>query len=293
MTDRDDAARLTAARALDALDLEDARRLEERLGTDPEVADELRRFEEVAALLGSVVTPEEPPAGLRASLLAAIEDLPQAAAPRHAAAALDDRAGDIVRPLAAVPAPYAEVDESVTERAVADAAGPAERRARARWFGSPGRIAAVAAAAVVLVVGGGIAGGAIVGGMGGTGGTTAATQQQDSALARISSAADVRSTSAHISSGGSATLVYSAREGRSVLVARGLAALPASKTYQLWYIDSSGARSAGTFRTNAADATTVAALSGAFSSGVTVGVTIEPGSGSKQPTTTPVVALST
>jgi anti-sigma factor RsiW len=90
-----------------------------------------------------------------------------------------------------------------------------------------------------------------------------------------------------VSSGGTGTLISAG--GRAVFRATGLRPLPSGQTYQLWIIDSSGARSAGLLgRATGGDVSQ-------FLPGVgpqdTIGMTVEPGDGSKAPTTDPVVAI--
>jgi hypothetical protein len=68
---------LAAAVALDATDLEDARRVEDHAAACPECGKELRRFREAAAALGAVVSQAEPPAELRARVLEAISHEPR------------------------------------------------------------------------------------------------------------------------------------------------------------------------------------------------------------------------
>jgi anti-sigma-K factor RskA len=60
--------------------------------------------------------------------------------------------------------------------------------------------------------------------------------------------------------------------------------------YELWYIDSSGARAAGTFTTDGGRTITV--LQGTMAAGDTVGVTVEPAGGSVKPSTDPVIVIA-
>ncbi|HET8779526.1 MAG TPA: anti-sigma factor, partial [Agromyces sp.] len=159
--------------------------------------------------------------------------------------------------------------------------GRADAEARRRWFQRPGALVAVAAAAVVLLVG------AVVGiGWPGPNGWGAQLQ-----MTAIAEAPDAQTTTLEAEGGGEITLVSSASKGRSVVVADGLPVLGDDQTYELWYIDDSGAESAGTF--DATGGETWRILEGSFTPGVAVGVTVEPAGGSPQPTTEPIVVIST
>ena len=82
---------------------------------------------------------------------------------------------------------------------------------------------------------------------------------------------------------GTARVVYSPSRDRSVVVANGLADLPSTNTYQLWFIDRAGKpASAGLFRTEDGRATML--IDGTPAGSTAVGVTKEPAGGSPQPT---------
>ena len=74
-----------------------------------------------------------------------------------------------------------------------------------------------------------------------------------------------------------------------MLVADGLAPAPAGQTYQIWFLDSSGAATSAGF-VPAGDHSAVV-LQGDPGAAAAVGVTLEPVGGSAQPTTTPVLAV--
>jgi anti-sigma-K factor RskA len=88
----------------------------------------------------------------------------------------------------------------------------------------------------------------------------------------------------------SATLAYSRQLDRSALTVTGLPPVPSGKTYQLWYIGSQGARSAGFLE--ATDGRGSAVLEGQIDGAGQVGVTVEPAGGSPAPTTDPVLVMS-
>jgi Anti-sigma-K factor rskA len=116
------------------------------------------------------------------------------------------------------------------------------------------------------------------------------TSQQADALAAITTASDVQRAHASVSTGGTATLVWSLHLQKSALIGKGLKVLPAGKTYELWYINAAGAVPAGLFESDGKS--TLQVLSGRMAKGDTVGVTVEPSGGSKAPTTKPVVAIA-
>jgi hypothetical protein len=250
---KDDAASLSGAYALDALDDVDRKRFEKHLAESEETRNELTELSDTAVLLGLAVAPVSPPAHLKASIMDALMSTPQ---------------------LAPLP---------VVERLPEQFAGKAEAQAAARWFTRPVTVLAAAAAAVALIFGGGALATTI----------NQNTQQQAQAdqLAAINSASDSRRIVADVTGGGSATLVWSSNLASSALIMDGISPLASDKVYELWYIDSTGARPAGTF-TVGTTGSTWRVLTGKMGKGDTVGVTIEPASGSKAPTTAPIVAIT-
>ncbi|MEX2424930.1 MAG: anti-sigma factor [Acidimicrobiia bacterium] len=83
-------------------------------------------------------------------------------------------------------------------------------------------------------------------------------------------------------------IVYSREVGRVLFVADDLPDPGEERTYQLWLIDDNGPRSAGTFRPE--DGRTTVVLEGTAEAGSVVGLTVEPGGGSPQPTGDVLVA---
>jgi anti-sigma-K factor RskA len=76
------------------------------------------------------------------------------------------------------------------------------------------------------------------------------------------------------------------------MVFDGLATLSDDEAYALWYITGDQISPAGLFTVDA-DGQTVQVLEGEFVAGTIVGVTVEPASGSPQPTSDPIVAIVT
>ena len=236
-------------------DREDRSPLDAGYRMGAETPEEAAEFAEVTTQLGLAVDPVEPSPSLKAGIMAKLASTPQLAA--------DAPPG---------PTPV-----------VASPTGPAQARARARWFTRPITIVAAAAAALVLFVGGVFVGSALSN-------HNSFEAQQAASLAQINAASDVQHATSPVEGGGTATLVWSGEEGKSALVTTGLPELPPDKTYELWYIRGDEATPAGTLVPSGAGATW-RVLEGTMAAGDTVGVTVEPKGGSTKPTTQPIVAI--
>jgi anti-sigma-K factor RskA len=250
---------------LNATDQGEREEFELQLENSEELRNEVTELTDTAVLLGLAVEPVTPSPALKQSIMARLSQTPQLA-----------REDAPVRSLRAVPAlPSASVSSASIEQT--------HPKARTRWYSRPALGLVAAAAAVVLVVGGVV-------------GTNLAVQssqasQQANALSSIETASDSQRAQASVSTGGTATLVWSLHLGKSALIGKDLKALPTDKTYELWYIGTNGkATPAGLFQSNGKS--TVQALTGRMEKGDTVGVTVEPSGGSKAPTTKPVVAIA-
>lgn len=160
---------------------------------------------------------------------------------------------------------------------------PAERRAERRWFTRPVVALAAAAAAIALIAGGGV----LVTNLG----DTSFQQTQADQLAAINGADDAQRASVDAGDGATATLVWSNSLLSSAVIMDGMAPAPTGKVYQLWYINSDGARSAGTI-TVPSDGRAWRVLDGTMVAGDVVGVTVEPAGGSEQPTSDPIVKIA-
>lgn len=258
---------LSGAYALNAITDEERNTFEARLSESPELRQEVAELNDTALLLGRAATPVTPSAGLRASILDLIESTPQL--PR------------LETPAAQDPAPATTSTEAESGGKLLEPIP----LARQRWFMRPGVLLIGAAAAVGLVFGG-------VGLSNQLGPTTSQTSSDlagGADLQQILTANDVQHAATDISSGGKATLYWSNGLQRSAVMLTGLTSLPSDKTYQLWYIKGSDIKSAGTVSVTSNSVTQV--LQGDMQAGDTVGITVEPAGGSKQPTTTPVAAL--
>ncbi|WJY01427.1 anti-sigma factor [Curtobacterium sp. 458] len=291
MTERhDDPSTLTGSYALDALSDDERTQVEVALASSPELRSETDSLRETALQLAYSTAPIEPPASLKASLMAQIQNTPQAAplapaasVPAASAAAASDPASSDAG-LEARPA-------SAPSPASASVSGPAETAARRRWFQRPAAALSAAAAVAVVFLGVGLG----VGGVLNPGDESRpGTSQSTSVLDGIYAASDFQRSSTPVQGGGTATVVWSQDLGKSAVILDGVEAAPKGKTYELWYIDS---KAAGGSITSAglmdqyADGVHSAVLSGKVRDGVTVGITVEPAGGSKQPTTTPIAAV--
>ena len=265
-TSRENAEGLAAGYALDALSDQEQAEYERALAEFPELRAEADGFVGTSARLAEQIEPVSPPPELKNRLMAMLDETPQLPA---------QPTGRHLAPVAELPA----TDATAAESAEPPPAGPRESEARRRWFQRPGGILGVAAAAVLLVAG------VLVGaGFAGPNGWSA-----QRVLASITDAPDAQTTTTEVSGGGTVTLTWSAEKGRSAVTAKGLSTLASDKTYELWYIDSSGATSAGLF----SDGSSWRVLDGKLPSGAKVGITVEPAGGSKQPTTDPIAVIAT
>jgi anti-sigma-K factor RskA len=259
-----DTDNLSGAYALNALSDEERDAFEIRMSESDELRTEVTELNDTALLLGRAVEPVQPSAALRSSILDLIGSTPQL--PKLEAH--DDGASATPTTRAAAAAPSGELLEPIP-------------LARQRWFMRPTVLLVGAAAAAGLF----FSGGALLNSQPNVGNSSYVAQ----GMSQILAASDVQHTVSNVSTGGKATLYWSDKLQRSAVVLDGVASLPSSKTYQLWYINGSHIASAGTLDANSNNPSQV--LVGDLKPGVTVGITIEPQGGSKQPTSTPIVAL--
>ncbi|MEO7122582.1 MAG: anti-sigma factor, partial [Lacisediminihabitans sp.] len=233
---------------------------------------EVAALSDTAVRLGLSTAAVQPSADLKTNLMAAIRKTPQLSAVDQSAVA---EPLAVAEPVEARPTPAART------------IGSAERRAQSRWYMRPVALLTAVAAAAALFVGGTFLGQ----NLGPRSDGNSALQAQASSLVELSAASDVQRASSVVAGGGKATLIWSLDLRRSAVLIDKLPALPAGKTYQLWYIDGSGAKPAGTFESSDGGMTWHV-LDGKMTGGDTVGVTVEPDGGSAQPTTKPIVAIA-
>ena len=120
--------------------------------------------------------------------------------------------------------------------------------------------------------------------------TLTAAQKRENAIATVVGDRDAIRLTAHVSSGGTTTVMMSHRARMLVFIANGLTKLPASKGYELWVMGPAGDRPAGMLpapRHGMAGPMVVGRLAG----GDRLGLTVEPSAGSKRPTSPPIVMV--
>ena len=223
-------------------------------------------------------------------------ELLELAAPYALDAVSDDERADIERRLAHAPKVVAEafrsevrqVRETLAVMSAATAVEPpaelrhrvlaaVEPRAdrRSRW-----RTTLLAAAAAVVI---GL--GALATGLALRPAPAPTTAEQ------VFAAPDVRTSVENIPTGGTATVVYSREKHAGVLVMNNVEPPPPGTVYQMWLLDDRGARSAGTMDAKAITPSTTAVLPNLGDS-TALAFTVEPGSGSPQPTGEVLARLS-
>lgn len=284
MSEHDEKHLLSGAYSLNALTPEEAADFEAYAEGSEEARAETASLSDTAVRLGLSTEPVQPSPELKNRLMAAIRTTPQLEpTPQVQPDAVSQPAQGASSP----PPQPSPVEQPQRLEDAAPLESRAEQKARARWFARPVTILAAAAAAVLLFVGG-----TLVGQLSERPAGNPALQAQAASLVQLSAAKDVQRAEGTVAGGGQATVIWSLQLRRSAVVLDELPALPADKTYQLWYIDTAGAKPAGTFEP-AASGTTWHVLDGTMSGGDTVGVTVEPAGGSAKPTTKPIVAIPT
>jgi anti-sigma-K factor RskA len=265
---------LSGAYVLNALSDEERTLFEARMSESDDIRTEVAELNETALLLGHAVTPVTPSPALRASIMDLIGSTPQLAP-------LSENHGSA--PAQPSPGRHASDSSGSSAETGGELLEPIPL-ARQRWFMRPGVLLASAAAAAALIFGG------VAIGQNVATSHSPATSQAQGDVSQILSANDVAHTVSDVSTGGKATLYWSNRLQRSAIILNGVTSLPSGKTYQLWYINGKSIKSAGTVEATSNDVTQV--LQGDLKKGDTVGVTVEPAGGSRQPTTKPIVAIS-
>ena len=226
------------------------------------------------------------PYALHAVSQAELDDIDRqlAAAPAEVARAFADEVRAVRETMAVVSAATAvEPPDHVRDRLLAAIAQPPPLRAvpstppprdarPVRW-----RTVVLAAAAAVVI------------GLGALGvGLSMRPAATTSTTEQIFAAPDVRTVSGDIPTGGTATVVFSRERNAAVLVMNNVAPPQPGTVYQMWLVGNDGAHSAGTMDAKAVAPSTTAVLPDLGGSKA-LAFTVEPGSGSTQPTT-PVFA---
>ena len=260
----------TGVLALDAMPDDEATEAIAHIEDCESCAAELAGFLETAALLGSVAS-EVPPAALRRAVLAAIAVTPQLPpvvglherharqGPRHAQP--DDEA------TVPTPTPSPTVpDTPPTSGTVVPLRRP--------WYRRPAAFIAAAVAAVV------IGGGVVVA----VNRTSSPPDQQVALEQCVQQAGDAQVLTPADAQG---WVRYAPSCNAALVDVSGLRDLPADRTYQLWVLAGSNARSV-TLLTQAADGQPQVWAAPTRAGDTAIGITEEPATGSPQPTSDPI-----
>ena len=118
----------------------------------------------------------------------------------------------------------------------------------------------------------------------------AATQRRDSAMTAVLGAHDAVILTAAVRTGGTATVVMSHRARALVFTANGLATLPGVRAYELWLAGPAGVTPAGMLPPGHRGMSGPMVVGG-LAKGEQLELTVEPATGSRQPTSAPIVRL--
>lgn len=276
---------LTGAYALNALDAAEREEFENAVVGSDDALHEVRSLSETAALLAADTTPVEPPARVKANIMAAIRHTPQLpAVDRATDAATPAEVGppaDVAAPTSTQGAPVTEPGAGVLDldRARSRRADRSARMPRSTKF-------MAAAAAACLLAAGGL-----------TGVVVNQNQQQDQLkdqlaaldahqeqMQQLTAASDMKTATQRMDDGAEVTIAYSASAGLAALTPRDMPSPPAGKGYELWLIGDQGATPMGML-----DGSGTTLIEGSMKSATHLGITVEPAEGSEQPTTDPIL----
>lgn len=258
MNKQEDAHLLSGAYALDAVTPEEAALVEAAMAESEDLHSEVVGLADTAVALGLSLPPMAPPARLRASILDAIESLPQ------------ESSEDAPLSIPSLPEAPEEFQPVVVATMPTGGHVPPRRRRRRRAM----VLLVSAVTAIALFAGGGL--------------VTRSLFQNQMEFTQISTASDVQSSTAGVAGGGTATVYWSKAEHRTAVVLTGVEA-PSDKVLQLWSVRGDTVTSAGLYEPQGGEHYVL--LSGTPNAKETLAVSIEPAGGSTQPTTKPIVAV--
>jgi anti-sigma-K factor RskA len=273
VTGEADLHELAGAYALDALEEVERARFERHLESCSACTAEVSGFTAIATAMATAAA-AEPPAGLRARVLADVAVTRQL--PPEVAGAAGQRR---------------------SRRAAASGAQDAAREERTSGEGRQGGRGALRPYGLVPKIAAGIAAASLAAAAAlavvtvNTHDELRTAQAHNAAIAAVLTAPDARIVSGKTSAGGTATVVTSQLLGQMVFTSAGMPTLPAPQVYQLWFIGTGGARSAGLLPAAGPGGTTALVLASGLTAGDKIGVTVEPAGGTSAPTTTPIVML--
>jgi len=116
-------------------------------------------------------------------------------------------------------------------------------------------------------------------------------QVRDHTVALVLGAPDATMLSAHVRTGGMATVVMSHRERALVFTAADLHVLPSADSYELWLTGPAGSKPAGMVDVSGRGKMVGPMVVSGLSAGDSVRLTVEPASGSARPTSRPIVVI--
>jgi anti-sigma factor RsiW len=277
---------LTGAYAADALPDDERRSFEAHLAGCEPCAQEVAELQATAAILGAA-SYETPPAGMKAAVLAEIQEVSQ----EPAGAQVERLEGDDSDGGRGGPdgRDGTEGSEHRAERAGRDAGDGGGDRAHAAGTGRGRRprwveLAIPAAAVVAIAV---LALAAVLAGL------DARLGEVESAAMSVTdvlAAPDAQLVSVDGPGGSHVQVVVSHARGEAVFVVSGMAPAPHEHTYELWMLDAAGATPAGLFDVDERGRAT-RVMTGDLAATTAIGVTIEPARGSPQPTTEPIMVV--
>ncbi|MBS2936125.1 anti-sigma factor [Nocardioides sp. J2M5] len=109
------------------------------------------------------------------------------------------------------------------------------------------------------------------------------------AAEQVLQADDARKVVHDLGDAGRATVTWSKGEDRAVITTEDMVSAPDGKAYELWFVGKDGSYTSAGLMPDAADQTVV--LDGTTAGAAAVGITVEPETGSVQPTTDPIAVF--
>jgi anti-sigma-K factor RskA len=116
-------------------------------------------------------------------------------------------------------------------------------------------------------------------------------QVRDHTVALVLGAPDATMLSAHVRTGGMATVVMSHREHALVFTAADLHVLPSAESYELWLTGPGGSKPAGLVDVSGRGKMVGPMVVSGLSAGDSIRLTVEPASGSPRPTSPAIVVI--
>jgi anti-sigma-K factor RskA len=116
-------------------------------------------------------------------------------------------------------------------------------------------------------------------------------QVRDHTVALVLGAPDATMLSAHVRTGGTATVVMSHRERALVFTAADLHVLPSAESYELWLTGPAGSKPAGMVDVSGRGKMVGPMVISGLSAGDSVRLTVEPAGGSTRPTSPPIMVI--